>query len=293
MGRLVASVTTLALLLAAPLVAGAQDKGNVLDILRDVLQGNKRLQGHVVLTRPGEVIVRGDDGRTYHVSTAGLDASKVPPLQPGQPVTVDSRGASQEGVLTASSIEPGSGQRETFDTVEGTVVSVEGPRVTFRTDSGFVMPVDLSQVVGRQPTLAPNDRATLYYEQAPSAITAVWLEPGTSASSAGRFPSTGPSASPPTAGGTSSPTSPSASPGPSSGSAGGTAAYQRLHGYIESVGLSSISLKTDDGRSVQVDFAKAVDEAVWRQLRPGDLVSVVGKPTGDNRFLADVVRPER
>lgn len=280
MTSIVAAFTTLVLVVLAPAAAPAQDRGGVLDILRDVLQGDQRLQGHVVVARPGDLIVRGQDGRTYHVDTAGVDRSQVQSLQSGQPVVVETRGATRDGVVQARSIQPGSGERKSFATAEGTVVSIEGARVTFRTDSGFTIPADLSQIVGRQPALTPNQRATLYYEQGPSTIAALWVEPSSMATS-GAWPSASPGSQP--YGG-----SPSASPG----TAGTGIGYQRLHGYVESVGISSLSLKTDDGRTVTVETAQVADD-MRRSLRPGDVVSVVGKAQGDNRFVAELIQRDR
>jgi len=265
-----------AVILLGPVGAAAQQRdGGVLDVLKDVLRGDRKIEGHVVVARDGHVVVRGEDNRTYQVSTGGLDASTLGRLSPGQPVTVETRGATQQGTVTAASIQPRSGEPKRFERSPGTVKSVEGERVTFETEGGFTIPVDLSRIAGARPTVQPGQRATLYYEQAPSAVAAVWLEPGTAGAAGAPYGS--PSASPSTA--------------PPPGASPGAGSYQRLHGYVESVGLGTVGLKTDDGRSVTVDVSQVADD-VRRSLRPGDIVGVVGKSQGD-RFVAELIQRDR
>src|SRR5882762_3192037 len=213
--RRLAAFTTLALILAAASPLAAQDKqnkqdskgglGGVLDTLGNVLgTGTQKLHGTVVANEGSTFVLRTDDHRTYRVDAAALDPQKVSALTPGQTVSV---------------------------TAGGTVQEAGRQRVLFKTRDGLVLPVDVSNLNGL-PYLAPNQPATLYYEQGPrQEIVGVWIQPGTAGASA---PSTGaPSASAP--------------------SASVSAAAQSLDGSVESVGVSELKLQTSDGRSVVVD----------------------------------------
>ncbi len=83
---------------------------------------------------------------------------------------------------------------------------------------------------------------------------------------------------------------PSASPGVTDPTAAAQSGYQRLHGYVESLGVSGMTLKTDSGQTVTVDMS-AVNQQAAGSIRPGDLVSVVGKGSGSS-FRASVVQKE-
>ncbi len=267
--RLVATLTTLVLLTAGS-PAWAQNTGekmlNTLD--RFLRSGQSSLTGHVVVLRDNELVLRGQDGKTYVINTSAVNQQALAQVAPGQEVSVSLR-PGQNQALIAESVQPASGARQAFQTTNGTVQSVSGSRVTFRTDAGMTIPVDLSQVAGRVPPFQPNQPATLYYEsQAPqSSLVAVWLEP-----------QSGLAASPPTTATPSTATS--------------TGAYQRLHGYVQSIGVGTISLKSDEGQIFTVDTSRVGDQA--RQgLQPGDVVSVVGQTTGTNEFTAEVIEKDR
>ena len=244
-----------------------KDRGGVLDVLQGVLRGERQLRGNVVAVHDSDIVVRGDDGRTYVVNTSGLDASTAQSLKPGQAVSVTARSAGQGGVLIASAIKPESSPTKNFQTIEGTVESVNDSQVTFKTPTGLTLPLDLRQVVGRVPTLQPNTPATLTVEQDRGALTAVWIEPR--ASQAGAASST-PSASPSTSGVDS-------------------AGYQRVRGYVQSVASGSLALKTDDGRMLTVDTTGASGTGI----APGDVVSVTGKMDGQGRLHAELIQKDR
>jgi len=232
-----------------------KDRGGVLDVLQGVLRGERQLRGNVVAVHDSDIVVRGDDGRTYVVNTSGLDASTAQSLKPGQAVSVTARSAGQGGVLIASAIKPESSPTKNFQTIEGTVESVNDSQVTFKTPTGLTLPLDLRQ-----------DRG---------ALTAVWIEPRASqAGAASSTPSTSP-ASPPSA-------SPSTSGVDSAG-------YQRVRGYVQSVASGSLALKTDDGRMLTVDTTGASGTGI----APGDVVSVTGKMDGQGRLHAELIQKDR
>jgi len=184
---------------------------------------------------------------------------------------VTAHGGGQAGVLTATDVTPDpKGGGKAFQAVSGTVQEAGRQRVLFKTRDGLVLPVDVSNINGL-PYLAPNQPATLYYEQGPrQEIVGVWIQPGTAGASA---PSTGaPSASAP--------------------SASVPAAAQSLEGSVESVGVSELKLQTSDGRSVVVDTS-GVDRQALRAIGPGDAVTVMGKSgASPDRFVAQSVQPK-
>jgi hypothetical protein len=277
-----AAFTTLALILAAAAPLAAQDKpntqdskgalGGVLDTLGNVLgTGTQKLHGTVVANEGSTLVLRTDDHRTYRVDAASLDPQKVSALTSGQTVSVTSRGGGQAGVLTATDVTPDpKGGGKAFQSVSGSVQEAGRQRVLFKTRDGLVLPVDVSNITGL-PYLAPNQPATLYYEQGPrQEIVGVWIQPGTAEASA---PSMG----------ASSASAPSAS----------VSAAQSLEGSVESVGVSELKLQTSDGRSVVVDTS-GVDRQALRAIGPGDAVTVTGKSGGSpDRFVAQSVQPKR
>ena len=274
--RKLAILTTFALacLVAAPVAAqDKQDKNNkenrgplggVLDTLGSVLgTGPQKLHGTVLLSEGSTFVLRTDEGRTYRVDTASLDAQKTETVTPGQTVTVNARGGGQAGVLTASEITPdGKSSGKTFQMVSGTVQEANRQRVLFKTRDGLVLPVDVSNINGL-PYLAANAPATLYYEQgSKQEIVGVWVQPGTGQASA---------------------SAPSAS----------VSSPQSIEGLVESIGVAELKLQTSDGRAISVDTS-GVDRQALRAISPGDIVTVTGKAGATfDRFVAQSVEPRR
>ncbi len=258
-----AAFTTVALVLgAAPAWAqGGGKSGNVLDTLGDLLRGAQSVRGRVVVLRDNELVLRGQEGKTYVVNTAAMESDTLAKLAPGQTVSVKLRPGQHE-VLIADTAKIEAGAPQSFQKIDGTVQSVSGERVSFRTKEGLVVPVDLAQVAGRAPKLKADEPATLYYESQGQSVVGVWVEPKSSAAAA-----TGGAASP------------------------ATGEYRRLHGYVESVGVDTMALKSDDGRRVTVDTSRVGDDT-RRALRPGDLVSVVGKAGTGEPFVAELIQNE-
>ena len=266
MPYVIGTLTVLALVLGASVPAGAQTGERVFDALTDLLRSpNQQLQGHVVAVHDDDVVVRSKDNRTYTIATTGIARRQLGALlKPGQPIKVKLRRGGEGQALVAASMEADTGSPRSFRTVTGVVELMSGDRIQFRTDEGFVIPVDLAQVVGRKPSLRPGEAATLTYEMSgQNPIVAVWIEPRDTAAAAS--PATG---------------------APSGVKAGG---YERIHGFVESIGVRSLTLKADDGRTMMVDIGKS--RGSIGDLRPGDLVSVVGRPTGDH-FAAELIQKD-
>src|SRR5205085_2842232 len=61
----------------------------------------------------------------------------------------------------------------------------------------------------------------------------------------------------------------------------GTREWQRVHGKVQSVSGNSVTVKTDDGRSLSVD-RKEVGEGVRQSLSTGEKVTGIGFYRGNN-----------
>ena len=267
MRTLAVILTTLALI--TPLPALAQDTGGgvgqtIGNILSGVLGRGGQVRGHVVQATGPQLILRGDDGRTYRVDTSSLPAAEWRNLQPGDAVTVAAqRSGTSSDTLVAERIQPeASMPRATYQTVRGTIQSVSGAEATIRTDDGRTLALDISSLPA---TARPssNQSATIVYESGlgTSRPKAVWVDAGAG--------STQPSASVPT---------------------GTQSGYQRVHGYVESIGVSSLTLKTDSGQSLAVDTS-GVPQQQLATTRPGDVVSVTGQMAGSS-FKASVLQKD-
>lgn len=264
MRRLVGILTMLGLVLGAGLTAEAQTGERVFDVLNDFLRGGggQQVQGYVVAVHEADIVMRGRDNRTYTIATTDVDRQVLARLHPGKPVKVSLKRGTGD-TLVATAIEPESGAQRTFSTTTGVVESVSGNRLQFRTREGFVVPIDLDQIVGPRPSLRPGDSATLTYEgSGQNAAVAVWVEPG----AAGTFGAASPA---------------------TSGVQGTTGGYERVHGYVESIGVGTLTLKADDGRTMTVDLSKSRG---GNDVRPGDLVNLVGRRSSDNTFVAEVIQ---
>jgi hypothetical protein len=226
-----------------------------------------RLHGHRVHASGTTMIVRADDGTIHAVDMSALDTRTWHPIELGQAVTLAVKPGRGGNALVAARLladpadrSTGQAPKRSFVSAQGTVEAVRDSRFSFRTTDGAVLWADASRMPARAAARV-NDQATLIYELgARQQIIAVWLE----------RPETQPSAA----------VNPrAASPGE----------YQRLHGYVQSVGRSTISLKADDGRTLTVDTSQ-VDAQVRSTVRPGDLVSVVGKTAARaDQFVAEVI----
>ncbi|HMH50042.1 MAG TPA: hypothetical protein VK548_07395 [Candidatus Acidoferrum sp.] len=275
MKNLVALLTVfLALVSGSP--ALAQSTGGLGNILNDALGGvlsgkpgneNRSWHGHLVQAKGTTMIFRAEDGKVYQVDMSALDAQSWHSIALGQALTLAAKPGPGPQTLIAARIEPEKPDRagqlrekRAFLSAQGTVEAVQDSRFNFRTPDGKILWVDASQMPG--PAAARvNDQGTLIYERhSPQQVTAVWLD----------RPETQPSAA----------VKPSAA---------GPGEYQRIYGYVHSVGESTLSFKADDGRTLAVDTSR-VDAQVRSTLRQGDLVSILGKTTARaDQFVAEAI----
>jgi hypothetical protein len=261
MKRMIGKFTMLVLVLGAGVRAEAQTGERVLDTLNDFLRGTQQIQGYVVAIHDADFVVRGRDDRTYTISTTGVDRQILARLHPGKPVKVSLKRGTGDS-LVATAVEPESGPQRSFRTAVGMVESVSRDRIQFRTAEGFVIPLDLAQIVGPRPTLRQGEHATVTYEVVgQNPLVAVWIEPG------GAIGAASPRTSEP--------------PGATRGG------YERIHGFVESVGLGTLPVKADDGRTMMIDVSNS--RGGVGDVRPGDLVNVVGRSSAD-RFVAELVQ---
>jgi hypothetical protein len=237
------------------------------DILAGLPGEYRSLHGHRVHASGATLIVKADDGQIYAVDMSALATTTWHPIELGQAVTLAAKPGRELNALVAARLQadpadPATGQapRKPFFSVRGTVEAVQGSRFNFRTPDGKILWTDASQMPG-QAAARVNDQGTLIYERhSPQQVTAVWLERAE--------------------------TQPSAAVNPS---AIGPGEYQRIYGYVYSVGDGTLSFKADDGRTLAVDTSR-IDPQMRSTLRQGDLLSILGKTTARaDQFVAEAI----
>jgi hypothetical protein len=137
--------------------------------------------------------------------------------------------------------------------IPGTVQSVEGElkQITFKTDDGRVLKVDVSRVddATRRSLTAGQKINVIGRSYAPDRVTALDLDRGGATSSSAR--------------------------------------WLRIHGQVQSREgeLKQVTLKTDDGKILKVDVSQ-VNPAVVAALTPGESVTVIAEPSGSQERVA-------
>ena len=223
------------------------------------------VRGNILTATNETLLVRTDRGETRLIDMSSVPAAEWHSLEPGEPVTVDGRVPfDAPDTFMASRIrrDP-SGRRASYRTTRGVVRSVAPPLVVLRTTEGQVLALDVSTLPSGTE-VGPNDAVIVTYEQQPQRDPiALWLERDTS-------PPVETASVPPPAPEPPAPPAAPALPAPPIGS------YpHRLHGRVESIGASTLTLKTDDGQLVAFDTSRVNPQAI-AGTRPGDVVSVFG-----------------
>ena len=67
-------------------------------------------------------------------------------------------------------------------------------------------------------------------------------------------------------------------------------AYQRIHGYVQALAGSTLTLRADDGQVVTLEIS-GVSPDVIATTRVGDVVSVFGRTIG-GAFRVEIVQKE-
>jgi hypothetical protein len=240
------------------------------DILSGLPGEYRRVHGDRVHASGTTMIFRADDGKTYVVDMSAVNTQAWQPLALGQALTLAAKPGPEPSTLIAARLQADPADRSTgkapkkpFVTAQGTVEAMQNSQIRFRTAEGKILWADASLMPGRA-TARVNDQGTLTYEQGPGQqVIALWLEREE--------------------------IQPAAAPSPRAGSPG---EYQRIYGYIRSVGSTTMSLKADDGRTLTVDTTQ-IDPRVRNAMRPGDLVNVLGKTTArGDQFVAEIIERE-
>jgi hypothetical protein len=166
------------------------------------------------------------------------------------------------------------GSQGAWQHVHGTVTKAEGSTLTFRADDGRTLTVDMSQVnASVQKGLTPGEGATVvgFPGAQGNQFTARYIQQDSSDPARGGRVVGQTTPAPATAAAPKTPVD--------------EKAWQRIHGTVQSVSGNRLTLKTDDGRTLNVDMA-SVNDAVRKALTPGEGVTVVGHLRGDQNTVA-------
>jgi preprotein translocase subunit YajC len=177
-------------------------------------------------------------------------------------------------IYSASAAAPSGTQG--WQRVHGKVQSVSGNTVTVKTDDGRTLHVDAAQVSSEiRGALTSDEGVTLigFAGSDATKFTARYIQQDSSDPSRGGTV-VGQSAT------SSSTASPSALPGNVD-----EKAWQRIHGTVNSVSGTTLTLKADDGRNLNVDM-KDVGEAIRQSLTTGEKVTVIGFYRGDQNNVS-------
>ena len=172
------AILTILVVIGIATPAWAQGSGRadgVLDVLSDMLRLNRTVRGHVVQHREATLVLRSDDDRTYTINTADLDLETLRGVRDGRPVAVALKSPVPGTMPIAVSLQQAAGPTKVFRRVEGTVVTVSDDQIRFTTQDGMTLTLDRGRIVGDAPHVAPNETATIVYEQEPR-IAGVWIE---------------------------------------------------------------------------------------------------------------------
>ena len=241
----------------------------------------QRIHGKVQSVSGNTVTVKADDGRVLAVDAAQVSADIRGALAPDAGVTLIGKAGTQPNQFTAQYIQqdasdplrggtvvgqtPPAVTDRSWQRVHGTVQSVSGNTVTVKTDDGRTLIAHAGQVSAEiRGSLAKDDGVTLI--GFPGSRTDHFLARYIQKDSA--------------TGATGGASAPSALPGPVD-----EKSWQKIHGTVSSVSGTTLSLKADDGRAINVDM-KEVGEAIRQSLSAGDTVTVNGFYRGDQNTVA-------
>jgi preprotein translocase subunit YajC len=175
---------------------------------------------------------------------------------------------------TATAAAPSGTQ--SWQRVHGKVQSVSGDTVTFKADDGRTLTVNASKVSSEiRGALTADEGVTMigFAGSDATKFTAQYIQQDSSDPARG-----GTVAGQPAASSTASPSA--AVPGTVD-----EKAWQRIHGTVNSVSGTTLTLKADDGRNLNVDM-KEVGEGVRQSLSTGEKVTVIGFYRRDQNNVA-------
>lgn len=207
-----------------------------------------------------------DDGRPVTVDISAGNASPNA-RKPGEAVMAFGKasGASsfvaQRIIADRDRAQTTQGMPQGWQSVHGRVDRVDGSRLQLRTDDGRVLTVDTSQVAANvRNAVQQGDTVTVLGEsarQTPQFFAARYIQSDRTSQTLAQ-----------------------SSGGPTQGP------WQRIHGRVDNVSGSTLTLKADDGRNYTVDMSQ-VNPDVQRALTQNEGVEVIGHfKSGDNRQIA-------
>ena len=162
---------------------------------------------------------------------------------------------------------------QTPQNVHGTVQSVSGTTLTVKADDGRVLTVDM-KAVGQaiQQAMVPGMSVTITGSAGASAneMTAQYIQQDSSD---------------PSRGGT-------VVGQPAAAVAQPSGDWQKVHGTVQSVSGTTLTVKADDGRVLTVDMA-AVGENIQKAMAQGMGVTIAGSPGASaNQFTAQFIQQD-
>ena len=160
---------------------------------------------------------------------------------------------------------------QTPQNVHGTVQSVSGTTLTVKADDGRVLTVDM-KAVGQaiQQAMKPGMGVTITGAAGASAneMTAQYIQQDSSDPSRGGAVVGQPAAAQP------------------------SGDWQKVHGTVQSVSGTTLTMKADDGRVLTVDMA-AVGENIQKAMAQGMGVTIAGRPGASaNQFTAQFIQQD-
>lgn len=234
----------------------------------------QRVHGKVQSVSGSTVTVKADDGRTLTVDASQVDAGIRGALTKDEGVTLigfkgadankftaryiqqDSSDPSRGGKVAGQTAPDGKG----WQRIHAKVQSVSGTTVTAKTDDGRTLTVDATRVSEEiRKALTTGEGVTLvgFAGAQPTRFTAHYIEQDPSAGQSPSAAVTGAKQRPP----------------------------QRIQGMVESVTGTTLHMKADDGRGLNVDM-KDVAPGIRSSLRTGDKVVVTGFYRGEHMVTA-------
>jgi RNase P/RNase MRP subunit p29 len=257
-----------AVLVSAAVVAGSTGAAFAQASSTAAAQQSQKVHGSVVSVQGNTMTFKADDGRTLTVDISKVNPAVQKALMPNEKATLMGTPGSQPNQFTAQFIQQDSsnpsrggtvvGQTpapaaQQWQDVHGSIVSVQGSTMTFKADDGRTLTVDATALSPQvRQALKANEGATLvgFAGSQPNQFTAQFVQQDSSDPSRGGTVAGQPSTAT-------------------------DKTWQRVHGTVGTVSGNTLSLKTDDGQTVNVDVAQ-VDAGIRGNVKTGDPVTVIG-----------------
>jgi hypothetical protein len=261
------------------------------------------ITGKVMQSSGNKIVLQGTD-RTYEADLTGAinDAQRqgrtLPTFNVGDTVTVAGYQGKRPDIIEAVGVDSGTGTASApaapgggWQKIHGHVQGIQGSRLTFATDDGRTLNVDMAQVSPNvQRALTQGEGALLVgHAMGTNDFQARWIQQDSSNPRYG-----GRAVGQPSAQVTTPAPAPLPAPAPAPSVASNPAtssttttdkAWEKIHGHVQSISGSTLTLKADDGKMLTVDASK-VSGNVMKAITQGEAVTVVGHFQGDTSHIA-------